>query len=78
MPKLRIVGFICDTLKRHSDIFKMIKIVKWPPPNNITEAKTFIGVAVYYKIFVKNFALVAAPIYFLMKKGIRFAWDTEQ
>ena len=71
MPKLRVMGFIYNALKRHSNIFKIIKIVKWPPPNDIAEIRAFIKMAIYYKIFIKNFALVAAPIYFLIKK-IRF------
>jgi hypothetical protein len=77
MSKLRIIGFIYNALGRHFDTFKMIKIVKWPPPNNIAEARAFIRVAVYYKIFIKNFAIIATPIYSLIKKEIRFAWDTE-
>jgi hypothetical protein len=56
----RVIKFIYDTLKRHSDIFKIIKIMKWPSPNNITEIKAFIKVAIYYKRFIKNFALIAA------------------
>jgi hypothetical protein len=56
----------------------VIKIIEWPPPNDIIEIRVFIGVAVYYKIFIKNFALIAAPIYSLIRKGIRFAWDTKQ
>jgi hypothetical protein len=78
MPKLRVIKFICDILKRHSNIFKVIKIVKWLSSNDITEIKAFIKVAVYYKMFVKNFAVIAAPIYSLIRKGIRFAWDTKQ
>jgi hypothetical protein len=68
MPRLRVIKFICDTLKRHFDIFKIIKIVKWSLPNNIAEVKAFIKMVVYYKIFIKNFAVIAAPIYFLIKK----------
>jgi hypothetical protein len=78
MPKLRIVGFICDALGRHSNTFKVIKIMKWPPFNDIIEARAFVRVAVYYKVFIKNFAIIAAPIYSLIKKKIRFAWNTEQ
>jgi hypothetical protein len=73
MLRLRVVGFVYDILGRHSDIFKMIKIMKWLLPNDITEVKAFIRIAVYYKIFIKNFAIVAALIYFLIKKEIRFA-----
>jgi hypothetical protein len=77
MPRLRVMRFIYDILKRHPNISKVIKIVKWFFPNNITEIKNFVRVIIYYKIFIKNFTLIAALIYFLMRKGIRFAWDTE-
>jgi hypothetical protein len=73
MPKFRVMGFIYDILKRHSNTFKVIKIIKWLSPNNIVEAKIFVKVIIYYKIFIKNFAIVAEPIYFLIKKRIRFA-----
>jgi hypothetical protein len=78
MPRFRVIKFIYDTLKRHPDISKVIKIVEWPPPNNVTEVRAFVKVAVYYKVFIKNFAVIAALIYFLIKKRIRFAWDTKQ
>jgi hypothetical protein len=77
MLRFRVIRFVCDALERYSDIFKVIKIMKWPSPNNITEAKIFIRVIVYYRIFIKNFAVIAALIYFLIRKEIRFAWDTE-
>jgi rRNA processing protein Gar1 len=77
MSRFRVIGFICDILGRYPNTFKVIKIVKWLFPNNIVEAKTFIRVTVYYKIFIKNFAVIAALIYFLIRKKIKFAWDTE-
>jgi hypothetical protein len=77
MPRLRVIGFVFDILRRYFDIFKVIKIVKWFSPNDIAEVKVFIRMTVYYKIFIKNFAVIAALIYFLIRKEIRFAWDTE-
>jgi hypothetical protein len=73
MPGLRIIEFICDILERYPNIFKIIKIVEWPSPNNITEARAFIKMAIYYKIFIKNFAIIAALIYSLIRKEIKFA-----
>jgi hypothetical protein len=72
MPRLRVIRFIYDTLGRHPDTFKVIKIVEWLLPNDIAEIKVFIRMAVYYKIFVKNFAIIAALIYSLIRKEIRF------
>ena len=72
MPEIRIIGFICDVLRRHPDISKVIKIVEWLFSNNISEARAFIKIVVYYKIFIKNFAFVAAPIYILIRKKVEF------
>jgi hypothetical protein len=68
MPGLRVIRFIYDILEWYPNTFKIIKIMKWPLPNNITEVKIFIKVAIYYKIFIKNFAVIAALIYFLIRK----------
>jgi hypothetical protein len=78
MPRFRVIKFIYDILKRHSNTFKVIKIIKWFSPNDIAEVKAFIRITIYYKIFIKNFTVIAALIYFLIRKKIRFTWDTEQ
>jgi hypothetical protein len=67
------MGFIYDILGRHFNTSKIIKIIEWPFPNNIVEIRVFVKVAIYYKIFIKNFAFIAALIYSLIKKEIRFA-----
>ena len=36
------------------------------------------GVCVYYRIWIKNFAQVASPIYHLFKKNIPFIWGKDQ
>ena len=75
---IRIVGFICDGDGRHPDTVKVIKIVEWPPCSSPTEARGFIGVCVYYRIFIEDFALISAPIYRLLKKNVIFIWGPEQ
>jgi hypothetical protein len=73
MPRFRVIKFVCDALERHPNISKIIKIVEWLFPNDIAEIRIFVRVAIYYKMFIKNFAVIAALIYSLIKKGIRFA-----
>ena len=75
--RFRVVGFIYDTLERHPNTSKIIKIVEWPSPNDVAEVKAFVEVTIYYRVFIKNFAIIATPIYFLMRKKVRFIWDTE-
>ncbi len=67
---LKIVGYICDADGRHSDAFKFLKILDWPECTEVTPACEFMGVCVYYRIWIKDFAQVTSPIYPLYKKNI--------
>jgi hypothetical protein len=73
-----VVGFVCDYDGRHPDSAKVAKIVDWPPCKNITEARAFIGVCVYYRIWIKGFAVITIPIYMLFRKGQVFVWGEAQ
>ena len=37
-------------------------IEKWPPPTNVTALRAFLGFTNYYSSFVKNYAVVVAPL----------------
>lgn len=42
---------------------RMIKVVvEWPIPKDYNEVKIFLGLANYYKIFVKGFSKIIAPM----------------
>ena len=46
---LKIVTFVCDSEGRHPVAEKVRKIVEWPACRNVTEARAFIGIWVYYR-----------------------------
>ena len=48
--------------------------MNWPAPTSVTEVRSFVGFATYYRRFVRNFAEVAHPLTGLTKKGVRFKW----
>ena len=41
---------------------KVNGILSWPEPKNMRDVRKFLGLANYYKRFIKNFAQVARPI----------------
>ena len=47
---INIIGYICDTDSRHPNTSKVLKILDWPECTNITSARAFLGVCVYYRI----------------------------
>jgi Reverse transcriptase (RNA-dependent DNA polymerase) len=72
MPGVKIVGYVCDSEGRHPDSAKVIKILDWPACSDPTEVKSFLGVCVYYRIWIQDFSIIAAPLYRLTKKNARW------
>lgn len=78
MPGIKIVGYVCDSEGRHPDTGKVIKILEWPPCEDILSVRAFLGVCVYYRIWIRDFTIVAKSLYQLLIKDAPFRWDTEQ
>ena len=55
---LIVVEFACDYDDHHSEVTKIAKIVVWSPCTNITEARAFIEVCIYYWIWIKDFVII--------------------
>ncbi len=69
-----MVEYMYDSEDRHPDVFKVIKILKWPSLSDIITVRVFISVYMYFRIWIEYFILIAIPIYILFKKGMEFRW----
>ena len=49
-------------------------VSKWPIPQNRKEVQQFLGLANYYRRFVKDFALISEPLQRLTEKNAPFEW----
>ena len=55
---------------------KKIEAVRdWPAPRTAKQVRRFIGMAGYYRRFVKDFSKLAAPMTKLTRKGEKFVWS---
>jgi transposase InsO family protein len=55
-----------------------IKIVKnFPCPRTPKQIKSFLGLAAYYKKFVKQFSQISAPLRRLLQKDVKFEWSSD-
>jgi hypothetical protein len=72
-----IVGYVVDKQGRHPAPKKIAKISQWPACTCPKDVRMFLGVCVYYRIWIKDFARKAAPLFDLLKKGAAFEWTIE-
>ncbi|XP_073942510.1 cactin, spliceosome C complex subunit [Choristoneura fumiferana] len=57
---------------------KIIAVQRFPTPSNVHEVRQFMGLASYFRKFMKGFALIARPLTDLTKKDCTWCWGTEQ
>jgi len=53
---------------------KIEAVGDWPTPRTTKQVRRFIGMAGYYRRFVKDFSKLAAPMTKLTRKGEKFLW----
>jgi hypothetical protein len=76
--RLRVIDFVCDVKKRHSNTTKIIKILNWSLCQDVVDARDFIEICVFYRVFIVDFILIAQFIYVLLKKNVFFVWNSIQ
>jgi len=57
---------------------KVEGVLNWPAPRNIKEVQKFLGLANYYRKFIKDFAKIAALLHVLVRKKQKQKWEKEQ
>ncbi|XP_075091490.1 putative mitochondrial protein AtMg00860 [Nicotiana tabacum] len=57
------------------DPSKIQAIVDCNPPKTPTEIKNFLGLAGYYRRFVKGFSIITSLLTKLLGKDSKFVWD---
>ena len=53
---------------------KIEVVVNWKPPKNVSEVRSLLGLAVYYRKFVEGFSKIAAPLTKLTRKDVKYDW----
>jgi len=71
------LGHTISTEEVAVDPKKIKAIMDWPTPQSVTKVISFMGLVLYYKMFIKRFSKIGHPITSLQRKGKKFVWSTE-
>lgn len=71
MPEVKFLGHVVgrDGIKTSEKLIEKIK--NYPKPKNITELRGFIGLASYYRKFIKDFSQIVKPLTELLR-GVKY------
>ena len=75
LKDMSFLGHIISAEGIRVDPVKIEAIVNWKPPRNVTEVRSFLGLAGYYRRFVQGFSVIASSLTRLVRKGVKFEWD---
>jgi len=59
------------------DPSKFDAVSQWDTPKSVTEVRSFLGLASYYRRFIEGFSKIALPLTQLTCKGRTFVWDVQ-
>ncbi|GJT64649.1 reverse transcriptase domain-containing protein [Tanacetum coccineum] len=79
IPKVQFLGHVIDNKGIHVDPAKIESVKDWAISlRTPTEIRQFLGLAGYYRRFIKGFSKIAKPMTKLTQKKVKFEWGDKQ
>ncbi|GJU66497.1 putative reverse transcriptase domain-containing protein [Tanacetum coccineum] len=76
--KVKFLRQVIDNSGIHVDLAKIEAVKNWAFPTTLSEIRQFLGLAGYYRRFIKGFSKIAKPMTELTQKNKKFNWGEEQ
>ena len=78
MRKIGFLGVVIGPNGIEMEEEKVDGVLSWPEPKNAKDVRKFLGLANYYRRFIKDFAQVARPMNVLTRKDVKWRWEGEE
>ena len=75
--QVRFLGHVVSVKGVSTDPEKIRAIIDWPTPTCVKDVRSFLGMAGYYRRFIREFSTVARPMNKLLEKDVPFAWTED-
>jgi hypothetical protein len=76
-PSLTYLGHVISANGVTTDTKNKQFVLNWPVPTNVKEVRGLLGLAGYYRKFVRHFGILSRPLAELLKKHVVFHWTSE-
>ena len=74
LDRVAFLGHVTSAEGVSVDPQKIEAVVNWKLPKNVSEVRSFLGLAGYYRKFVEGFSRIAAPLTKLTRKDVKYDW----
>ena len=74
LEKVAFLGHILTVEGVAVDPEKVEAVSNWQQPTNVSEIRSFLGLAGYYRRFIEGFSKIARPMTELLRKDKKFTW----
>ncbi|GJU49659.1 putative reverse transcriptase domain-containing protein [Tanacetum coccineum] len=75
---VQFLGHLIDSQGLHVDPAKIEAVKNWTSPTTPTEIRQFLGLAGYYRRFIKDFSKIAKSLTELTQKNKKYIWGENQ
>ncbi|XP_075500114.1 uncharacterized protein LOC142538698 [Primulina tabacum] len=75
LEQVAFLGHIISKEGISVDSRKIEVVNNWLRPTTVTEVRSFLGLAGYYRRFIARFSKIALPLTALTRKNVRFVWN---
>jgi hypothetical protein len=72
--RVAFLGYVVTPHGIEVDEAKIEAIKSWPIPTTLTQLRSFLSFAGFYRRFMRDFSTIAVPLNDLTKKGVPFYW----
>lgn len=78
MDKLEYLGHEITAGEIRPGQRKIQAVSQFPVPKNVHNVRQFLGLASYFRKFIRNFSILARPLTDLTKKRVKWCWEANQ